>query len=690
MADLLYKPTKKEKELERNAAYQRARRRKGSDVGEIPQCKDPERRERCRFDLVAFLTTYFPNTTGLSPFGEHQLNAIRRFCHCVLRGGKFINMLPRGYCKSTISECATIWAALYGHKRYIMFLGSNEVSAKTAIDSIQKELMANPLLAEDFPEVCYPIRKSEGKHQRAKSQTIDGEKTGMEWKGACLVLPSVKGSLASGIMITSDGLLSASRGARHKMPDGSNARPELVVLDDPQTDQSAVSPSETAKRMRIIKHSLSRLGGHGDAVAMAMNATMIANGDLVDQMSDRKRNPGWNTVRAPTVITMPDALESHWLNQYANLLRNFDEDDIDGQEQALKAATGYYAANRDVMDRGHKVSWDHVKLEPGEISAIQHALNILILEGEEVFDAECQNSPSKRDVSSYLQITKKVSEKRNGYDRKQPPEYASSFVFHIDVHDDILYWSQACCQQDFTGAIVAYGSWPHQPTSYFSHSKIKKKLSSVYPGSTENAIKLGLIDLIKDLAQFPIALSCGLIDAGYKPEIVSEAIRLAGVPGVYSSRGIGIGPSEKPMSEYDLSAKRCLKKGPDPNRPRWYFPREFKGRLHFDANFWKDFAASRLTQIDASGSWTLYGSERIDHGFYADHLISEEPLAMSARGRTCNVWRVVAGRDNHYWDTFVGCVVASSVAGAQLPGLAAQLPKKVVSRARNRVQDLNW
>lgn len=673
---------------QREAAAKRSRDafRAVSDIGEIPPIKDKERRDSCEFDLHKFLVTYFPNGTGLKPFGPKQIDAIKELEHSILQNGRTLSLLPRGYAKSSISEGACLWAAVYGHRRYILFLGANEESASIGIESIKRELMDNDLLAEDFPHVCWPIAALEGKAQRTHSQSCNGELTHIEWTGDKIVFAEV-GSPSDGAVISAAGLLAASRGARHLRSDGTRARPDFVVIDDPQTDQSALSPAETAKRLRVIKHSVLRLGGHGKQVSVVMNATMIAAGDLVDQLSDRKKYPGWKTVRAATVLAMPKALESHWLKEYADILRNFDEDDIDGQKKALADASAYYRANWEVMNEGAVVAWEDVPLEPGEISALQHALNILILEGEEVFDAECQNNPSKKDVATFLQVTKKVCDRKNGHDRKESIENASFSVFHIDVHDEILYWSQASCRQDFTGAITAYGTWPPQPTSYFAHSKVKKKLINAYPGTTENAVRLGLVDLLRELGKGGV--TCGLVDAGYKPDIVSDAIRMAGVSSVFSSKGIGIGPAEKPMAEYDLSAKRCFKKGPDPTRPRWYFPREHVGRLHFDANFWKDFAASRLTQEIGHGAWTLYGSERVDHGFYADHLCSEQPVAMAAKGRTCNVWKVIANRDNHYWDTFVGCVVAASVSGSMLPGQVSQKPV-VKRRPRNRVQDLNW
>lgn len=685
--------------LEQSAQLDRERLAKRSrdkfaavaEVGEIPPVVDPVRRLRCERDLLSFLVEYFPNSTGLEPFGDKQIKAIRQLEHAILFSGRVLNLIPRGYCKSSISEGACIWASIYGHRRFVIFFGANDESAKSGIESIQTELSSNPLLREDFPEVCLPIEKLEGKPQRCGSQTHNGKPTYIDWTADQVVLPVVDGSVASGAVIRACGLLSASRGARFMRPDGTRARPDLSIIDDPQTDQSALSPPETKKRIRIIRKSILRLGGHGRQVSVCVNATKIADNDLVDQLSDRKQNPGWITIRAETVVSMPKAFETLWLKGYADRLLDFNEDEVDSQRNALDSATQFYREHWDEMNEGAEVTWDHVPLEPGEISAIQHALNIYIIEGEDVFDAECQNNPSRNDVAGYLQLNVSVKERKNQLARDQVPEATQVTLFGIDVHDEILYWSKGCALQDCTGSVINYGCFPPQPTTYFSHSKIRRKLTDHFPGLTvDEAILRGLVELLHNLNECEKGepVTCGLVDTGYKPEIVAEAIRQAGFDSVFGSRGIGIGPAEKPMPEYDVSPKRARRAGPDPMRPRWYFPREIRRRVHFDANFFKDFSAARLTQASGAGCWHLFGNDRTDHSMYADHLCAEQPVAMSAKGRTVNVWKVVSHRDNHYFDTFVLLQVAASIAGCQLPGMAAR--KKVIRAKPKRGGNVSY
>lgn len=127
-----------------------------------------------------------------------------------------------------------------------------------------------------------------------------------------------------------------------------------------------------------------------------------------------------------------------------------------------------------------------------------------------------------------------------------------------------------------------------------------------------------------------------------------------------------------------------LRCGPNPRRPRWYVPPESINGVHtitFDANYWKSIAAARLTQDrETPGRWTLWGNHRTDHGAYADHLAAEEAIERSEKGLTGIIWQKKPKRENHWFDTFVGCVVAALVKGIQLPGFAMPTRKAPVKK----------
>ena len=161
----------------------RERTRKGSDIGEIPPVHNRARRDECGKSLLLFLTTYFPYSTGLSPFSDDHKRVIGRIQDCSTRGGRFVNAVYRGFAKSTISELALLWAVLYGHRSFgAIFAAESDLAAK-AINSIRTELSDNDLLYEDFPEVCHAVpwraRPSGATRRRtpASERTSSGRRT---------------------------------------------------------------------------------------------------------------------------------------------------------------------------------------------------------------------------------------------------------------------------------------------------------------------------------------------------------------------------------------------------------------------------------------------------------------------------------------------------------------------------------
>ncbi|MCD0460051.1 terminase gpA endonuclease subunit [Roseiconus lacunae] len=692
-----------ERERQRVAKTKRAASAAANDIGELPEVADPVLKERCRLDLALFLKELFPHTTGSGPLGPPQMEAIKRFEYAVLNFARNLTALPRGYVKSTISENSLIWAKCYGHRRFPLFVGATQELADDGLRNIKTEYETNDHLLSLFPEVCYPIRKLEGKPERAKNLTYRGERLRIVWVNDSIVLPWIGESAAKGVICESYGITSPPRGKRYRLPDGSQPRPDFCVFDDPQTDESAESDTMTRKRIKFIKKGYLRMGGHGRKMSAVMNATQLEDGDLVDQMSDRKLHKDWSTVRTQMVTKMPTHLEEWWLTKYADIRHDYDDSDIEGQAKAAAKSTEFYIANWEIMNEGAEVSWPDIPLEEGEYDALQHAMNILVDEGPEVFYAECQNDPRKAVASqSVIQITDDTAKRQSGLSRGIVPDRASDVVFGIDVHDNVLYWTVAAASQSFTGGVIDYGTWPEQPNEWFTLRNARVTLRDQYPGATlEDAIQHGIEELVANLCAGPwmtsggqsLPIGCGLVDAGHKPDEVHNALRHLGLSHVLSSKGLGITASRKPMEEYDLSEDRVFRVGPDLKRPRWYLPRDkfVDGvyRVHFDTNWAKNQLAARLTQpLSADGAWEYFGNGEFDHGHYNRHMQGERSKLHEVEGRKVDVWGPVAGYENHWFDTAVMCVIALSMCGCVLPiQKQSEPPKKPRPPRKKRQRD---
>ena len=290
----------------------------GRDIGELPAVVNPERKEACRFDLRKFCETYFPEVYSLEWSSDH-LRAIGKLQKAVLEGGLFALAMARGSGKSSLTETAAIWAMAYGHREFVVVIGASEGAALEMLDSIKTELEVNEHLAEDFPEMVYPIACLEGIANRCAGQLYRGERTRIAWTASEIVLPTIAGAASSGAIVRVAGITGRIRGMKYKRPDGRTVRPEFVVVDDPQTSESAGSAEQTRKRVRVLAGDILGLAGPGRKIAGVMPCTVIRPGDMAEQMLDRSKHPEWNGERCKMLYQFPQN-EELW-NRYADLAR---------------------------------------------------------------------------------------------------------------------------------------------------------------------------------------------------------------------------------------------------------------------------------------------------------------------------------------------------------------------------------
>ena len=245
---------------------------------------------------------------------------------------------------TSITENTAIWAAFYGHREFVTVFAAEKSAADRIIDSIKAELERNDLLLADFPEICLPIRALDGRPQRCPYQTYHGRPTLMHLGAGEVVLPTIipctckpgttscpwlphpRGCLAksSGAIILSYGLTAASRGAKFKRPDGRNARPDLAIVDDFQTNESRKNhPSRLRNGWASSRKVSSRAPATSVSLLVIINGTVIQPDDGMDQLLS---DPAWQGARAAMVKTWPGGSresEPHkmlWMVQYARNL----------------------------------------------------------------------------------------------------------------------------------------------------------------------------------------------------------------------------------------------------------------------------------------------------------------------------------------------------------------------------------
>ncbi len=657
----------KDRARARNAALALA----GRDIGELPPVVNPERKARCALDFQFFCESYFPRTFHLAWSADH-IKVMQRIEQAVLRGGLFSMAMPRGSGKTTICECACIWAVLNGHREFVCLIGSDEGHAMDMLESIKMELDGNELLLADYPEVVFPIQALDGIANRCNGQLYQGNRTHIGWTAKEVVLPTMPGSIASGAIIKVAGITGRIRGMKYKRSDGKTVRPSLVVLDDPQTDESARSLSQCATRESILAGAVLGLAGPGNKISGIMPCTVIRPNDMADNILSRDKHPEWNGERTRMVYSFP-INETLW-KRYAELRAESMREGRGGE-----AATEFYRNNRDAMDEGCVIAWPQ-RFNHDEESAIQHAMN-LKLQDEAAFFAEYQNEPLPEVQAADNELSAdQIAAKTNRIERGEIPVGCNHVSMFIDVQANLLFYLVASWEDDFTGYVIDYGTWPDQHRPYFTLRDARLTLAAATKSNgIEGAIFAGLESLTGDLlcrewrrddGAFLRVDRC-LIDAnwGSSTDVIYQFCRQSAHAGiVMPSHGRFVGASSQPFSEY--------KRRPgDRVGHNWRIPNVHGKRavrhVVYDTNYWKSFVHARLAvPMGDRGCLSLFGQSPESHRLLAEQLTSEYRVKTEGRGRTVDEWKLRPERgDNHWFDCLVGSAVAASMQGAALLGM---------------------
>ena len=662
----------------------------GRDIGELPAVENQERKESCRNDFKLFCETYFPEVYQLKWSDDH-LRAIAKIQKSVLEGGLFALAMSRGSGKSSLTETAAIWAMLYGHREFVVLVGASESAALEMLDSIKTEFEVNEHIAADFPEVSYPIAKLEGIANRCAGQLYKGERTRITWTANEIVLPTIAGAASSGVIVRVAGITGRIRGMKYKKPDGRTIRPEFVVIDDPQTSESADSVEQTRKRVRVLAGDILGLAGPGKKIAGIMPCTVIRPGDMAEQILDKTKHPEWNGERCKMIYQFPrnDELWERYADLRADELRECG---------TFERATEFYREHRAEMDEGAVVSWPD-RYNYDEISAIQHAMNLKLTD-EAAFWAEYQNEPLPEDLGTDEQLTVDgIVNKLNGHAQRTVPVSANHVTMFIDVQKTLLFYVVCAWDDDFTGYVIDYGAWPDQRRRYFTLGEANPTLQAKFPRSgLEGCLYGGLKALTEDYLSREFTRDDGaamriekcLVDAnwGQSTDVVYQFCRESAFANVIiPSHGKYIGASSKPMSEYKKAAG-------DRVGLNWRMP-NIRGKravrhVVFDTNYWKSFVASRLLEsMGDRGSLSLWGRSSEAHMLFAEHLTAEYRVKTEGRGRRVEEWKMrPEGADNHWWDGLVGCAVAASMTGCVLEGTDVVPKRKTDARPRVKLSDL--
>lgn len=632
------------------------------DIGEYEPCRHPAERAQADADLRFFLERYFADKLFYEWSPDH-LRIIEKLSRTITENMTFAVAMPRGSGKTTLCQLATIWAILTGRHRYVFLIAGTAAKAVKILSNIKSLLRFNDLLYEDYPEALHAIRKLGGQTRKCEGQKYRGVNTSIGWGVDKMAFAMIPGAPAAGALVHVCGMEGDIRGALYVRPDGQQVRPTLVLVDDPQTDESAKSLVQTETRFEAINGAILGLAGPGEATAVLITVTCIRPGDLAERLLDREKSPQWRGEKTKAMLSFP-----------TNRLKWDEYRKVRDEERAAEGdgsvANAFYLADQLAMDEGGRVAWEARKGKK-DVSAIQHMMNIMFDRGESTFFAEYQNEPVATSKELPLLSAAQIAAKINRCPRGVVPTNCQRLTAFIDVQQNALYWVVAAWSEGFAGSIVDYGTFPDQRLPYFTYAGINKTLAMVTGHSgVEASIYEGLSRLTNDLigrqwnqdGGGSMRIERCMIDANWQSDTVYLFCRQSGhAATIMPSHGRFIGGSGKPMHEWPVDEGE--------RRGIGWRQRRSKDRasryMIYDANYWKSFVFARLAvPMGEADCMTLFGDTPAMHRLYADHMTSEYPIRVTGRGRDVDEWKWRPERfDNHWFDCTVGCTVAASLQG---------------------------
>ena len=311
------------------------------------KAEQKQRKARAERDMAFFGRTYFPHyfskpASALHHYFAERYPAMIERAITTGEGDKEADAAPRGNAKSTWTTfLLPAWVAAFRKRRYPLIVSETRGQAEAFLSFIKLELETNDRLKQDFPELA-------------------GE--GPVWRSDQIIT-------RNGVKIQAAGAGQKLRGLRH-----GSFRPDLVIGDDLENDESVESPDQRKKLDNWFFKALMKIG-QPDTVYIVVG-TILHHESLLQKLLDK---PGWKGRKFKAVIRWsPSKRWEEWERIFADISI--------GKEQAEAAADNYFDAHRGEMLAGTEVLWP-------EMEPYYYLMKMRVSDGPAYFDSEKQNEP---------------------------------------------------------------------------------------------------------------------------------------------------------------------------------------------------------------------------------------------------------------------------------------------------------
>lgn len=489
-----------------------------NEIDPIPPIQNVARRIECQRDPVKWLKTYLPDVF-FADFSESQISFIKTCWATICANGSKNIEAYRGFGKTSNLSGLLLMCLMTGRIRHALYLvAEGGRMTKQASNFFQKALYeeydkppeeCKPLVA-DYPEICYPIQRRRGVAN--KPLVYKGEPCEIVISPERIQFPTIKGSPASGSLITFASIHSPVRGASHQIRGEGSFRVGAVLFDDVQTDENANSAKETDNIVATIKSSIGYLSGktkEGGKEPLVILSAITQNrpGDVAERI--RQEMPELNTATIPFLRSTPSDF-TPW-RKYRERRAEIYRANVEEPEKARDAINAYYLANRVDIERD-AIPDDPRIFEPGQISAIQYALEKWCA-SERSFWCELQNDAARgaqEDGGGLAPITvyrkkRARSDGARNLNRYEVPNWAEIMTAHVDVGEHYLNYEVVAFAADASKShVVDFGVWPEQDYPVTTKKNYHRDLQEVYTrGGKFERLRDAVAALLRDLVEKP-------------------------------------------------------------------------------------------------------------------------------------------------------------------------------------------
>lgn len=654
---------------------------------------NPARRRAALADAIVFLQTYLGHRFDqeFTPDRQAMISAILEALQT--RTAQAV-AAPRESGKTSIVVGLVMYCILRGEVRFALMLAATETHAQERLlDNLKSEFETNELLAEDFPEICDPIHDVSLAPNRAAAQRYDGKLTRIQWTRELLRFPETMDGLdpeqpspAAGVVVRSRGITSSLRGLNVR-----GRRPDLVIIDDPDDEESADSPALTAKLVNKINRSIGALGRAGKGLARVMLCTIINRQCAAFLYTDPTINPAWNGRRYRAVDAWPDRMDL-W-EAYVERLK---EGQAHG-DRFGRAAHQFYLDNRVSMDAGAVVTnpyqFENAPLADGsvkEVSALQHCFNVIASIGMEAFQTEFQNDPPEPEgddtANTVNERIVKGTDARytgrvNGLERRAVPADAGAVTMFIDVGKRVLHWAAVAWSDGAKASVLDYD------IAETSAPDVVGTEVAVYEALCEVDAWLKTQPFVRIDTGEAMAPCDVLIDVGAQFATADTAVAERVVYRFIMEHGR---PYRASKGDPHFRMPMPDAKGKKPGTERWY--QSWQGSLWVltvDPNYWKKQTHERFMKLPVDdsgeqqpGTIRLFGRDAREHRVFAEHICAEKWVEEFKEGKQPKAGFVRIRRANHWLDCMSGCLLAGSMHGFTITKPKPPRPRYTLSEMK--------